>query len=388
MSIYHDISAGILKLNSQSFTPMSPEIVQTSSFYYETYEEYLEASADEKNHFLYTRGSNPTTVELEKMLARLENGEKARVFGSGMGAISATLLTLLKKGDHVLMLNTVYGAALKFGQSLDKFGVELTNVNVEKAEDISQHIQPNTRIIYFESPSSQRFEMLDLEVIAKIAKENNTYSVIDATWASPIFQNPLNHSIDLVIHSLSKYVGGHSDLLGGVVIGSEDLVDEIYAHGHQFVGSVISPMNSWLAIRGLRTLPIRMAYHSQSVTNFLDAIKDDKRISRIYHPYVGDENQKKIAEKYLTGYSSLLSLEFVDEDFDKLKKFVNLLNYFSVGVSWGGFESLVLPSYSGKNSEKLKYRGLKKSHMRLFVGLEDTDTLIKDFKHAMDEVYK
>lgn len=387
MSIYNDICAGIIKTDNHSFVPMSPEIVQTTSFYYETFEEYLDASNDEKNSFVYTRGSNPTTVELEKMLAKLENGEKAKVFGSGMGAISATLLTLLKQGDHILMLNTIYGNSLSLGNYLDKFGIEVTNVNVERADEISQHVRPNTRVIYFESPSSQRFELLDLEEVGKIAKENNAYSVIDSTWASPIFQKPLNHSIDLVIHSLSKYVGGHSDLLGGAVIGNEELVDDIFEHGHQLMGSVISPLNAWLAIRGLRTLPVRMDYHSISVTKFIDAIKDDPRVGKIFHPHAADEYQQGLAEKYLTGYGSLLSLELVDEDFEKLKCFVNSLEYFSIGVSWGGFESLVLPSFHGNNIEKLKYRNLKKSHMRLFVGLEDTDTLIKDFKDALDKVY-
>lgn len=387
MSIYNDITTEIIKMDKQAFVPMSPEIVQTTSFYYDTYEEFLEITDDEKNSFVYTRGSNPTTRELENMLAKLENGEKAKVFGSGMGAISATLLTILKQDDHVLMLNTVYGTALSLGRYLEKFGVEATNVNVKKADEISEHIRPNTRVVYFESPSSQHFTLLDLEEIGKIAKENDAYSIIDGTWTSPVFQKPLEHSIDLVIHSLSKYIGGHSDLLGGVVIGREELVDDIFEHGHQLLGSVISPLNSWLAIRGLRTLPVRMEYHSNSVKKFIDAIREDERIHQIYHPYAGDDYQQSLAKKYLSGYGSLLSLEFVDEDFDKIKEFVNTLDYFSIGVSWGGFESLVLPSFKGNNIEKLNYRGFKKSHIRLYVGLEDPDTLIKDFKDAMDKVY-
>lgn len=383
----YDLTAAIIKMDKDSFIPMSPEIVQTTSFYYDNYEDFLKITSDEKNSFVYTRGSNPTTKELEKMLAQLEGGEKAKVFGSGMGAISSTLFTLLEQGDHVLMLNTIYGTALSLGKYIDKFGVEIENINIEKPEEILEYIRPNTRAIYFESPSSQRFELLDLEKIAEIAQEHNAYTIMDATWASPIFQKPLAHSIDVVIHSLSKYVGGHSDLVGGVVIGSEEIVDDIFEHGHQLLGSTISPMNSWLAIRGLRTLPVRMKHHDYSVRKFLDAIKDDERIHQIFHPYVADDYQQELAEKYLTGYGSLFSLEFVDEDFDKLKKFVNRLEYFAIGVSWGGFESLVLPSYKGNNIEKLNYRGFKKSHIRLYIGLEAPDTLINDFKTALDEVY-
>lgn len=383
---YENITSRVSKVK-QDYIPMSPEIIQTSSFYFDTYEEFMENSEDEKNAYVYTRGSNPTTSILEDMLMDLENGEKCKVFSSGMGAISATLLTLLEQGDHFLMLNTIYGEAFSFAQYMSKFGIELTKAEIDKPEDINQYIQSNTKMIYLESPSHQKTQLIDLDEVSKIAKSINAYTVMDSTWSSPLFQKPLDHGIDVVIHSLSKYIGGHSDIVGGAVIGSEEIVNSIFNYGHQYLGAVNSPFNSWLAIRGLRTLPVRMKQHSSSVVKFLDEIKDDSRISRIFHPYLGNEYQQKINKKYLSGYGSLFSLELVDEDFEKLTKFVNELKYFSIGVSWGGFESLVLPSYKGNNMKKLNSRGLTKSHIRFYIGLEDTDTLIKDFKNALDKVY-
>lgn len=384
---FEDICTEVFKPISKSYTPMSPEIVQTSSFYYETYEEFMALSVDEKNNYVYTRGSNPTTKILEEMLVKLESGEKCKVFSSGMGAISAAILTLVSQGDHILMLNTVYGETLSFAQYLQKFGIEVTNVYISSADEMKDYLQDNTKLVYFESPSTQRFELLDLAEVAKISKSIGAYTMIDATWASPIFQQPLKYGIDVVMHSLSKYIGGHSDIVGGAIIGREEIVDKIFECGHQYLGAVNSPINSWLAIRGLRTLPVRMNQLDNSIRQVLDALKDDPRIRKIYHPYVGNDYQKELADKYLSGYGSLFSMELADEDFEKVKRFVNALNYFSIGVSWGGFESLVLPSFKGNNIEKLNYRGLKKSHIRMYVGLENSETLIEDLKQALDKVY-
>ncbi|MGY3748879.1 trans-sulfuration enzyme family protein [Vagococcus acidifermentans] len=382
-----DICCEIVKDTSKKYVPMSPEIVQTSSFYYPTYDDFIAVSEDEKNNYVYTRGTNPTSEILEKKLAQLENGEKCKLFASGMGAISAIFFTLLRHGDHVLMANTVYGETVALAKYMEKFGVTCDRVDLAATEDIASHIKDNTRLIYFESPSSQKFELLDLAVISAIAKANHIYTVIDGTWASPIFQNPLNHGIDLVVHSLSKYIGGHSDLVGGAVIGSNDLVDEIFAHGHQSLGAAISPFNSWLALRGLRTLPVRMKHLDEAVRTVIDGIKDDDRIAAIFHPYCGNSTQQALSQTYLSGYGSLLAIDLATEDFDKLLNFVNALEIVSIGVSWGGFESLALPAFKGNNSEKLAERGLSPSHIRLYVGLEHPESIISDIKQALDKAF-
>jgi len=382
-----DICSEVEK-NNKSYTPMAPELTQTSSFYYDSYEEFIKRSEDEKNNFVYTRGSNPTTSQLEEKLARLEQGEKCKIFSSGMGAIAATLFSLLKSGDHILMINTIYGEAVSLSNYMQKFGIEQERIDVSQTEDITDYIRNNTKMIYFESPSSQKFELLDLEEIARIAEEKDIITAIDATWASPIFQNPLKYGIDLVVHSLSKYIGGHSDIVGGAVIGKDEIVDYIFEKGHQSLGAVISPFNSWLGLRGLRTLPIRMNYLNNSVKKVIDFLSSDPRISKVFHPYCGNSEQQFLTKKYLSGFGSLLAIELKNNDFDKLKQFINTLELISIGVSWGGFESLVLPAYKGNNEVSLKERGLSLSHIRMYVGLENPESIIQDIKNALDLVYK
>lgn len=376
-----------IKKNKETYVPVGPELVQTSTFCYDDYQNFMDQSKDENNNYIYTRGANPTTSYLEDMLSDLIGCQKCKVFSSGMGAIAATLLTLLKQGDHMIMLNTIYGEAYSFAKYINKFGIDLTKVYIEKPEEVVQYIQDNTKIIYLESPSHQKCQMLDLEGIVQIARAHGITTVMDATWASPLFMKPFTYGIDLVIHSMTKYIAGHSDSLGGVVCGDTDIIDTISEYGLRFLGSVSSPFNSWLTIRGLRTLPVRMSYLSNAIVQFIDAIRDDPRIAKIYHPYAATGYQQELSKKYLSGYGSLFSLELADEDFDKLTAFVDKLSHFSIGVSWGGFESLVLPSFKGDNQAKLDERGLRKSHMRMYIGLENTQTLIDDFIQALDSVY-
>lgn len=382
-----NICTQIEKKSGKSSYPISPEIVQTSSFYFPNYEDFIQISDDEKNNFVYTRGTNPTTHLLEKQLAELEHGEKCKVFSSGMGAITATLFTLLKQGDHLLCVNTVYGETMKFAQYMEKFGVECSHIHLDEGESIESYLKDQTRVIYFESPSSQVYELLDLEVITSIAKARNIYTVIDNTWASPLLQHALDYGVDVVIHSCSKYIGGHSDLVAGAVIGSEALVDEIFEYGHQILGAVNSPFNSWLAIRGLRTLPVRMKQFDESIKSVLDGIKEDPRIGKLFHPYLSTGKQKQLAEKYLSGYGSLFSLQLADPDTDKMIQFVNALEVITVGVSWGGFESLALPVFKGSNAEAVQNRGLSLVHVRIFVGLENPESIIADIKQALDLTY-
>lgn len=382
-----DTCSEVRKNCNDQYVPMSPEITMTSSFYYDKYDDFLDVSVDEKNNYVYTRGTNPTTEILEQKLAMLDHGEKCKVFASGMGAISATLFTLLSAGDHLLMINTIYGEAVAFAKYLEKFGIEVERIDVEDTADIFDLIKENTKLIYFESPSTQKFKLLDIEKLTRFTQERQIKTIIDATWASPLFQKPLDHGLDIVIHSLSKYIGGHSDIVGGAVIGNQSLVNEIFEYGHQSLGATISPFNSWLAIRGLRTLPVRMNQLDQSIRYILDQLINDPRINQIFHPYLGTQQQKELADKYLTGYGSLFSMDMVDDDFDKLKIFVDSLKVVSLAVSWGGFESLVLPAFKGDNHAELAERGLKSSHMRFYIGLENPQTLVDDIKQALDSAY-
>lgn len=384
---YIDNICNEVEKEERRYHAMAPEIVMTSSFYFEDFNDYVESCKNEVSSYVYTRGNNPTTENIEKKLAALEEGEKCKMFASGMGAISATLFTLLKNGDHVLLINTVYGTAVSLIKYLAKYGVTCDIINSTDVNYIERSVKENTKVIYFESPSSQKFEMIDLEAIANIAKKRSIYTVIDNTWATPLYQNPLKYGINVVIHSCSKYIGGHSDIVGGAVIGKKEIVEEIESTGYMYLGSTCSPFNSYLALRGLRTMPVRMRNYHNSIKTVLDSLSTDKRIKKIHHPYCGDEYQKQLADKYLDGYGSLFAIDLADSDLNKLKIFVDSLQVFTLGVSWGGFESLVLPVFKGSNEKDIINRGLEPTHVRMYVGLENPETLIKDIKNALDIAY-
>ncbi|MBM6930891.1 aminotransferase class I/II-fold pyridoxal phosphate-dependent enzyme [[Clostridium] spiroforme] len=385
-----DLDNICLALNNndeKNYYTISPEIVQTSSFKFKNFKHYLDVNAHGQFAYTYTRGQNPTTSLLEQKMAQLEGGDDAISFASGMGAISGTILSLIKKGDHILIVNTVYGSSVKLISYLSKFGVESTKIDVLETEDIFDYLQDNTKMIYFESPSSQKFELLDLERIAQAAIERNIFTVIDNTWATPLLQQPLKHGIDVVIHSCSKYIGGHSDLVGGVAIAKKPVIQMIRDFSVTYLGATMSPANAWLAIRGLRTLPVRMKHLDQAVRKVIEFLQNDERIEKIYHPLCGSGQQKDLAEKYLSGMGSLLGIVLKDADENKIATFTDCLQHFTLAYSWGGFESLILPVYKGNNEEELKQRGLALGHMRMYIGLEEPELLIKDIAQALDQAY-
>lgn len=229
--------------------------------------------------------------------------------------------------------------------------------------------------------------MLDLELIANVAKEKNIYTVIDNTWATPLLQNPLKHGIDVVIHSCSKYIGGHSDIVGGIVLCRQEIMQYIDDFAHILLGATMSPMNAWLAIRGLRTLPVRLKAQEKSVLEVIDFLKQDIRIERIFHPTCNGEKQQALANRYLKGYGSLLGVVLKDASPDVIERFVDALHHFTLAYSWGGFESLILPVFKGNNQAELKQRGLAMGQLRMYIGLEETEILIDDLKQALDYAY-
>lgn len=368
----------------KDYLSVSPEIVQTSSFQFKDFNHYVEVNTNQKKAYTYTRGDNPTLKIFEDKIAKLEGGECARSFASGMGAISATILSLVSSHDHILVVNTVYGSSLKLIKNLKRFGVECTQVTISQTEDIANYVQKNTKLIYFESPSSQKFEMLDLKWISDFAKERHIYTAIDNTWATPLFQNPLEHGIDVVIHSCSKYIGGHSDIVGGIVISNHEIMKQIDDFACILLGATMSPMNAWLAIRGLRTLPTRLKQQSESIQKMIAYMLEDPRIEVVYHPYC---RQKELAQTYLKGQGSLFSFVLKDANKEIIQTFVDSLQYFTLAYSWGGFESLLIPVFKGDNEEELKERGLAFGHIRMYIGLEDIDLLISDVKQALDKAY-
>lgn len=365
-------------------------IFETSTFVFESYEEIDDAFSRKNKRYIYTRGMNPTVEILEKKLAALEKGERAKCFASGMAAISSAILSVIKAGDHVICVKNIYGPTYNFlSKYLTKFNIETTFVNGENFEEIKEAIRENTSLIYLESPNSLIFMLQDIKKIASFAKERGIKTIIDNSWASPVFQNPLEMGIDVVVHSASKYIGGHSDVVAGCIIGNKDIISRIEENEYPLLGGILAPFEAWLLIRGLRTLEIRMEKHMKNALAISEFLAKHPKISKIYYPGHPSHPQYELARKQMKGFSGLLSIE-IDCDIEGVKRFINNLKIIKLGVSWGGYESLAFPpviSYSKEiPAERFKDYGIKSGLVRLSVGLENVEDLIDDLERALLKV--
>lgn len=374
--------------NTDNMGAVVPPIFQNSLFTFDSWEDIDEAFDHRLDRFIYSRGKNPTVKIVEEKIAALAKGEKAQLFPSGMAAISSAILHFLNSGDHVIALKNMYGPANNLLQSYlaPKMNIEVSYVEGSDIEDYKRAIQPNTKLIYLESPSSIVFSLQDIEKVVELAKAKNIKTIIDNTWATPVFQQPLEMGVDLEVHSCSKYLGGHSDIIAGVVIGKAEDIDSISVKEYEWLGAKTAPFEAWLLLRSLRTLSLRMTQHQKNAMKVSEFLSQHKAVSRVYYPGLSSYPQKGLAEKQMSGYSGLLSFRLQINDIKKIKAFVNKLKIFKIGVSWGGHESLIYApaiSYLKELSEgQFKEMGISLGDMRISVGLENADDLIEDLEQA------
>ncbi|MGW0805341.1 trans-sulfuration enzyme family protein [Nonomuraea sp. NPDC002799] len=363
---------------------VNPPVFENSLFTFATAEELGEAVRNEDERYVYWRGTNPTVDLAQRKLAALERGERAKCFGSGMGAIAATISSRVSAGDHVLVLGAVYGPTTQFLRYLEKFGVTHTHVGDLAAGDSA--IRASTRLLYFESPSYMAYAVVDIAAVAGWARERGLVTVMDNTWSTPLFQKPLTMGVDLVVHSLSKYIGGHSDLVGGVVVGSSELIRPLALTEYQLYGAAMSPHDAAKVIKGLRTLPVRMPAHEErglAVARFLEG---HPAVRAVNHPGLPSHPGHATAVRQMAGFSSLFSFVLDTESLEDVARFLDKLRYFRIGVSWGGFESLVnAPALSTEESVRATM-GIPPGLVRLSVGLESADALIKDLGLALEGI--
>lgn len=357
---------------------VTPPIFQSSLF-----TECEGNEGDREGRYAYTRVSNPTTEIVENKVAALEQGEAAKCFSSGMGAISAAMMHYLKKDSHVVAVASIYGPAHRFlAEYMKRFGVEVTFVKGTDTEEIEGAIRENTDLIYLESPSTYLFLVQDLSKIAEIAKRHHAATVIDNTYCTPIFQKPLTLGIDMVVHSASKYLGGHSDIIGGVVIGRKEEIDQIAQSERELFGAVMSPFDSWLMLRGIRTLPVRMKQHMANAMEMAAYFQELPVVKEVIYPWWETHPQYELAKKQMTGASGLMSVVF-DLPGEQIKRIVRELEFFHRGPSWGGFESLISPVGADLEQDN---ETMKKGLVRLHIGLEGADLLKEDFERAVKNV--
>ncbi len=369
------------------YNAISPPIIQSSNFAFDTIEDFRAAFRDEFTNTIYTRGANPTVKILRKKLAALEGAEDALVFGSGVAAIAAAVIGNVKSGDHIICVKEPYGWTYKLlTMFLDRFNVTHTFVDGTSMSDIENAVQPNTTVLYLESPNSVTFALQDLGACATLCKKHNIVSIIDNSYCSPIFQKPISFGIDIVVHSGTKYLNGHSDIVVGVLAGNTKMVRKIFDSEYMTIGAIISPNDANLVTRGLRTLELRMKQSDDSAKKVITFLDEHPKITSIYYPFHKSFPQYELAKKQMSGCGGLFSVMVNTDDIKKVEAFFHRLKRFLLAVSWGGHESLVLP-FAAFHEEGADPTHLKPWQLvRFYIGLEDADWLIEDLRKALKEL--
>ncbi|TXK52093.1 aminotransferase class I/II-fold pyridoxal phosphate-dependent enzyme [Pontibacter qinzhouensis] len=368
------------------FNAVAPPIIQTSNFASNTVEDLRQKMLHEPEATLYTRGNNPTVTMLEKKIAALEGAEHAIAFGSGMGAVSAAVLSQVRAGDHVVSVRKPYSwTNALMRKLLPRFGVEVTMVDGTNAENFRSALKPTTKLLYLESPNSYTFELQDIEAVVAIARAHNLVTIIDNSFASPINQNPISMGVDLVVHSATKYIGGHSDTMGGVICGRRETINQIFVSEFMTLGAVLSPHDAWLLLRGLRTMPVRMAQVAETTREVVAWLEKQAKIEQVLFPFLPSHPQYELAKKQLRNNTGQFSVLLKTDDIGKVELFCNSLQHFLMAASWGGHESLIFPIAASYAPGKLKPT-MPFNLVRFYIGLEDAEYLIRDIEQALDKV--
>ena len=343
-----------------------------------------------EGEYVYARTSNPTRTALEKVLASLEEGLYGFAFASGMAAITTVALSLLNEGDHVVAVEDLYGGTRRlFDRVMRNFGVKFTYVEGLTAEDFETAIRPETRMVWVETPTNPLLKVIAIESAATTAHRHNALLVVDNTFLSPYLQRPLKLGADLVVHSMTKYLGGHSDLVGGAVISSDYALSEKVRFAQNAAGAVPGPLDCWLVLRGIKTLAIRMERHCSNAQKIAEYLEDHPKVGRVFYPGLASHGQHSLAKTQMGGFGGMISFH-IKGDFEACKKFLKRLKVFTVAESLGGVESLVEhPSsmtHASVPKEERERLGVTDSLIRLSVGLEDVQDLITDLSTALDNV--
>jgi len=369
------------------FNAVAPPIIQSSNFTFKKVDEMRKAFADEYSTYLYSRGLNPTVEILRKKLAALDNAEDCLVFNSGAAAIFAAVLANVKTGDHIVSVNKPYTWAQRmFNVILPKFGVTTTYIDGTDIENFERAILPNTAVIYLESPNSWDYAIQDLKAVAELAKSEDIVTIIDNSYCSPIYQKPIDYGIDLTLQSATKYIGGHSDTVAGVLSGSKKMIERIFNSEYNTVGSGISPFNAWLLIRGLRTLPMRLEHITKTTVQIVDYLKKHPKVEQVIFPFDEDFPQLELAKQQMQGACGLLTFCIKADTVQQVENFCEALQHIMMAVSWGGHESLIIPKCAGMKRERFDPEHKDHRMLRLYVGFEETVYLIKDMEQAFEKM--
>ena len=383
------IHAGTLK---NLYGTLAMPIYQTSTFIFDSAEQGGRRFALEEAGYIYTRLGNPTTTVLENKIAALEEGEAAVATSSGMGAISSTLWTVLKAGDHVVTDKTLYGCTFALMcHGLTRFGIEVTFVDTSNLDEVKNAMKENTRVVYLETPANPNLKIVDLEALSKLAHTNpNTLVIVDNTFATPYTQKPLKLGADIVVHSVTKYINGHGDVIAGLVITNKELADQIRFVGlKDMTGAVLGPQDAYYIIRGMKTFEIRMERHCKNAKKVVEFLNKHPKIEKVYYPGLETHPGHEIAKKQMKDFGAMISFE-LKGGFEAGKTLLNNLKLCSLAVSLGDTETLIQHpasmTHSPYTKEEREAAGITDGLVRLSVGLENVEDIIADLEQGLEKI--
>ena len=367
--------------------PLIPPIYQNSTFQFETAEECAAAFTDEDSGYIYTRWGNPTQSVLENKIAVLECGEAALATASGMAAVSTTLLTLLAHGDHVVAMDSLYAGSYNIlNEDLRRMGVETTFVDATDASAVDGAIQPNTKVIYLESPVNPTLKLVDLAACAEIARTHGVTLVFDNTFATPCGQQPISLGVDVVVHSMTKYLSGSGAVVAGMIVGSKESIDRAKTGALRHFGGVISPFNAWLTLHGVATLPLRFERHCANAHALAEFLENHSAIERVHYPGLPSHPQHALAKKQMNNFGGMVSFE-LKGGIAAGEKLVNQVELCTLAVSLGDVRTLICHSASTTHlhvsPEARRRAGITDGLVRVSVGLEEVEDIIADLDQAL-----
>jgi cystathionine beta-lyase/cystathionine gamma-synthase len=366
--------------------PLGTPIYQTSTFQVTDNDEQVRITGSD--HY-YTRYGNPTNTVAEKTIAELEGVDAALTFASGMGAVTTTIMALLKRGDHIVAQRDIYGGVIKFlTEWLPKMGVETTFVDTTDYDQHARAIRPNTKLLYLESPTNPTLRVVDFKKVAAVARQHKLLSMIDATFGTPINQHPAEFGIDLIMHSGTKYLAGHSDLICGAVAGSHELMKRIW-ETRTTLGNCMDPHASWVLLRGMKTLAVRVARQNENALRVAEFLAEHGKVRSVHYPFLKSHPQYAVARQQMGGGGGMVTFE-VEGTGEDARRVSEAMRLFTLATSLGGVESLVsipvLTSHAMIPAETRAQMGVTEQMVRLSVGIENADDLIADLEHALEAV--
>jgi methionine-gamma-lyase len=378
------------RINDSQFGSLATPLYQTSTFIFDNAQQGGDRFAGESEGYIYTRLGNPTTRQLEQRVAAMECMDDAAATATGMAAVSAALLTNLQAGDHMISSKAVYGCSFALmNHMLKKFNIEVTFVDMTEPDNIKAAIKENTKLVFLETPINPNLVVLDLEKICAIAKKHNLLSIVDNTFLTPVLQQPAKFGADIVVHSATKYLNGHGDVVAGIVCASFDMINEIKMTTLKDIGATISPHDAWLIMRGLKTLPIRMDRHCSNAQTVAEFLEQHPIVDEVYYPGLKSHSGNKFVGNQMKAAGGVIAFE-LNTDLTGGKTFIDAMELFSIAVSLGDAESLIQHPASMTHSpytpEERADAGISDSLIRISVGLENVDDIISDLKQALAKV--